>query len=633
MTIVTIENVSKSYGEKSIFHNISLNVEAGEKIGLVGVNGAGKSTLIKIIAGVEPADAGIIRLGKSAQVEYLPQEADLTTSNTVLMEVFKGNTPVMQTLGRYEELLYQNSRFPDSETIKQQLLAVSQEIDLLNGWQIESDAKNILTKLGITDFAAQTGSLSGGQRKRIALASALINPCELLILDEPTNHLDGNTVSWLEQILAKRKGALLMITHDRYFLDRVASRMIELDKGKLYSYTGNYTQFLELKAIRIEQQEASERKRQKLLKAELAWMRRGAKARTTKQKARIDRFEQLTAQKADLPDNKLEITTGSSRLGKTVIELENIHYTAAETSLIANFSYTVLRNDRVGIIGPNGCGKSTLLDIFAGKLAPQQGIVTIGQTVKIGYFSQTNQDMDDRLRVIEYIREEANYLTAADGTVLSASQMLELFLFPPALQWTPVAKLSGGEKRRLYLLRILMSAPNVLILDEPTNDLDLEVLGVLEEYIENFPGAVIFASHDRYFLDRLAEKTFVFHGLGHIQQYPGGYSDYYETVKQLDRPAEKSASSPDRKPLVPTSSDRERAVKLSFKEQREYDEIEAVISSAEGELKAVCALIDKAGSNFELLQDLVKQEQELRHHLEQLYDRWTYLEEIASQGR
>ena len=633
MTILTIENASKSYGEKSIFHNISLNVEAGEKIGLVGVNGAGKSTLIKIIAGVEPADAGTIRLGKTVQVEYLPQEADLAASHSVLREVFKGNTPVMQALGRYEELLYQNSCFPDNDTVKQQLLAVSQEIDSLNGWQIESDAKNILTKLGLTDFAAQTGSLSGGQRKRIALTSALINPCELLILDEPTNHLDGNTVSWLEQILAKRKGALLMITHDRYFLDRVATRMIELDKGKLYSYTGNYTQFLELKASRTEQQEASERKRQKLLKAELAWIRRGAKARTTKQKARIDRFEQLAAQKTDLPDNKLEITVGSSRLGKTVIELENIHYTAAGTKLITDFSYTVLRNDRVGIIGPNGCGKSTLLDIFAGKLPPQQGTVNIGQTVKIGYFSQTNQDMDDRLRVIEYIREEANYLTAADGTVVSASQMLELFLFPPALQWTPVAKLSGGEKRRLYLLRILMSAPNVLLLDEPTNDLDLEVLAVLEEYIENFPGAVIFASHDRYFLDRLAEKTFVFHGLGHIQQYPGGYSDYYETVKQLDRSAEKSAPAPDRQPLAPTPADRERVVKLSFKEQREYDEIEAVISSAEGELKAVCAQIDKAGSNFELLQDLVKQEQELRTQLEQLYDRWSYLAEIVSQGR
>ena len=456
MTILTIENASKSYGEKSIFHNISLNVEAGEKIGLVGVNGAGKSTLIKIIAGVEPADAGTIRLGKTVQVEYLPQEADLAASHSVLREVFKGNTPVMQALGRYEELLYQNSCFPDNDTVKQQLLAVSQEIDSLNGWQIESDAKNILTKLGLTDFAAQTGSLSGGQRKRIALTSALINPCELLILDEPTNHLDGNTVSWLEQILAKRKGALLMITHDRYFLDRVATRMIELDKGKLYSYTGNYTQFLELKASRTEQQEASERKRQKLLKAELAWIRRGAKARTTKQKARIDRFEQLAAQKTDLPDNKLEITVGSSRLGKTVIELENIHYTTAETMLIADFSYTVLRNDRVGIIGPNGCGKSTLLDIFAGNLPPQQGIVNIGQTVKIGYFSQTNQDMDDRLRVIEYIREEANYLTAADGTVLSASQMLELFLFPPALQWTPVSKLSGGEKQRIATARLLI---------------------------------------------------------------------------------------------------------------------------------------------------------------------------------
>lgn len=519
MNLLSAEGITKSYSEKKLFNNISLGINDGDKIGVIGINGTGKSTLLKVIAGVEELDDGRIIRSNGLQIEYLSQNPAFEEDSTVIQQVFKGNSPVMKLLREYEEALNNNSS-------PERIMKLTQQIDLLNGWTLESEAKSILSKLGILDFTAKVGTLSGGQRKRIALAAALIQPSNLLILDEPTNHLDNNTIDWLEQYLNKRKGALLMVTHDRYFLDRVVNVIIELDRGNLYSYKGNYTEFLEKKSERMEREEASEAKRQNLLRKELAWIRRGAKARTTKQKARIDRFEKLSSQEVDIVEDKIDISVGSSRLGKKVIEINNISKAYGNRTLIKNFDYTVLRDDRIGIVGPNGMGKSTLINIIAGKLEGDGGYVDLGETVKIGLYSQETNFLKEDMRVIEYIRETAEYLTTAEGEKITASQMLERFLFPPESQWTPIEKLSGGEKRRLYLLKVLMEAPNVLLLDEPTNDLDIETLTILEDYIDNFQGAVIAVSHDRYFLDRIAEKIFAFKEGGEIVQYSGNYSDY-----------------------------------------------------------------------------------------------------------
>ncbi|WP_455577402.1 ABC-F family ATP-binding cassette domain-containing protein [Anaerosinus sp.] len=626
--ILSIENLTKTYGDKTLFENISFGIDEGDKIGIVGVNGTGKSTFIKTIAGLLPADSGNLIKAKTMRVGYLAQDSELDAENTILMEVFKGTDPLMQVLREYEMLLSISEKAAEDKKIQQQLLNLSQKIDELDGWQIESDAKTVLTKLGIRDYNLKAGQLSGGMAKRVALASALIQPCELLILDEPTNHLDSETICWLEEYLKKAKGALLMITHDRYFLDKVSTKILELDKGKAYTYTGNYTNFLELKMMREEQEEASERKRQNLLRTELAWMRRGAQARSTKQKARIERFEELSNRKVDIQNAKMEMSLGSTRLGKTVIELENVSYEVNGEKIIDDFSYIVLRNDRVAIIGKNGSGKTTLLNLIAGKIEPTNGIIKIGQTVKIGYFCQSNVDMDERLRAIEYIREAAHFMTMADGTKLSASQLMELFLFPGNLQWTPIAKLSGGEKRRLFLLRILMSEPNVLLLDEPTNDLDIQTLAILEDFIDNFNGAILFVSHDRYFIDRLADKVFAYEENGKLTQYIGGYLDYKAI---LDKRAEDNKTVVNEIKTAPKEKPRMIATKrkLSFKEQKEYDEIEAVIASAEGELKAVRSQINMAGADFELLAQLTKDEEQLVKRLENLMERWAYLEEIV----
>ncbi|MBP2663505.1 MAG: ettA [Firmicutes bacterium] len=631
MNLLSLENVTKSYGEKILFRQVTFGVDESDKIGLIGVNGTGKSTFLKVIAGVDTADSGKIMTGNSVQIEYLPQNPEFDANATVLEQVFKGHSPVMQVLREYEQVLLQAQQHPTDEACQKRLIILTQQMDAQNAWQLESDAKIILTKLGIVDFLAIISTLSGGQRKRIALASALINPADLLILDEPTNHIDNQTVAWLEQYLAKRKGALLMITHDRYFLDRVTNRIIELDKGNLYTYMGNYSQFLESKAEREEQQEASECKRQNILRNELAWIRRGAQARSTKQKARIERFEELSAQTPEAASGQLDIAVGASRLGRKIIELEHVNRAFDGKMLIQDFNYIVLKNDRVGIIGPNGSGKSTLLNLITGKLTADSGQVAVGQTVKIGYFSQESSEMNQDLRVIEYIKEEAHFLPTADGGTISAGQLLERFLFPPSLQWTPIAKLSGGEKRRLFLLRILMSAPNVLLLDEPTNDLDVQTLGILEDYLEDFPGAVIVVSHDRYFLDRLVEKLFVFEGDGKITQYPGNYSDYQNKVSvQETETADKSKGAADKKPTV-QDKPKERPRKLSFKEQREYDQIEEVIASVEQELAQVAAAINTAGSDFTLLQELTNRQQQLESRLDELLDRWTYLNELVAE--
>lgn len=626
MNVLSIENLTKSYGERVLFADVTFGVDEGDKIGLIGVNGTGKSTFLKLVAGVEQADAGKVTKGSSVQVQYLPQNPEFDEAATVLEQVFNGYSPVMKVIRDYELALAEAQSQPQNRAAEQQLIRLSQQMDSHDAWQLESEAKAILMQLGIAEFSASVGTLSGGQRKRVALASALINPCELLILDEPTNHIDNDTVAWLEQYLANRKGALLMITHDRYFLDRVTNRIIEIDKGKLYTYSGNYSKFLEAKAEREEQQEASERKRQNLLRNELAWMRRGARARSTKQKARIERFEELNSQSTDLNEAKLEISVASSRLGRKIIELENISQQFAAKTVIADFNYIVLKDDRVGIIGLNGSGKTTLLNIIAGRLVPDNGVVTTGQTVKVGYFSQENAQMDYTMRVIEYIREEANSIATADGETISAAQMLERFLFPPQLQWMPIAKLSGGEKRRLYLLRILMSAPNVLLLDEPTNDLDIQTLTILEDYLDHFAGAVITVSHDRYFLDRVVDKLFVFTGKGRITQIPGGYSDYLAVKKPEEVPvvAVEKKKSPYEKP-------KEQPRKFTFKEQREFEQIDETIAGVEQALQHVSSAINSAGSNFELLEQLIKQQQELERSLEELLNRWTYLNEIAEE--
>lgn len=632
--ILTIENLCKTYGEKVLFNNVNFSLSDGDKVGIVGVNGTGKSTFIKVIAGIVPKDSGTITTGKNTKISYLEQDKVFEPEHTVLMEVFKGTQPLMRALYDYELALQASQKNPQDMDLQKKIITLSSKIDELNGWQLESDAKTILTKLGIMDFSAKTKTLSGGQQKRLALATALIQPCDLLLLDEPTNHLDSETIAWLEEYLRKLKTALIMVTHDRYFLDSVATKILELDKGNSYIYTGNYTQFLELKNQRLEREEASEQKRQNFLRNELKWIRRGAQARSTKQRARIQRFEEVKNQKVNIDHSKIEIGMATSRLGRTVIELENVNYAVDDKTIIKDFTYTVLRNDRIGILGPNGSGKTTLLNIIAGKLTPTSGTVTIGQTVKIGYFTQKNIAMDERLRPIEYIKEEANYLTLADGTKLSASQLMERFLFPGTLQWTPIAKLSGGEKRRLYLLRILMSAPNVLLLDEPTNDLDLETMSILEEFIDNFNGAIIFVSHDRFFIDRLADKVFVYQKDGSLRQYPGGYS-YYKGIEEQEQQAlqVQTQQSIPKKETKPTKT-REKAnapKKLSFKEQREYDEIEAIIAETEGELKVVQLQMTQNASDYGKLNELTKEETRLQEKLDYLMERWAYLEEIVEQ--
>lgn len=630
MNILSTENLSKSYGMKTLFSQISLGIDENDKIGLIGVNGTGKSTFLKIISGLEEADEGKVTVGGAVEVQYLPQNPDFNPQDTVLEQVFKGYSPVMKLLREYEQVLLGIGHNPEDKGLEKRLIALGQDMDAMNGWQLESEAKSILTKLGITDFEALVSQLSGGQRKRIALAGALIHPADLLILDEPTNHIDNDTVAWLEEYLYKRRGALVLITHDRYFLDRVVNRIIELDKGCLYTYTGNYSNFLELKMQREADQEASENKRQNLLRNELAWMHRGARGRGTKQKARIDRFVELSGEKVDLSQDKVEISAGASRLGRKIVELENVSKTYGERTVITDFSYIVLRDDRMGIVGPNGSGKSTLLNMITRQVIPDSGNVEIGQTVKIGYFSQENADMDENLRVIEYIKEEANFLPTADGGTITASQMLERFLFSPDLQWTPINKLSGGEKRRLYLLRILMGSPNVLLLDEPTNDLDIQTLSILEEYLDEFPGAVIVVSHDRYFLDRVVDKVFAFESDGSIKQYVGGYSDYFEAIQvqtRLESSPEKAVESKE----LQVEKPKERARKFTFKEQKEYTEIDAVINSVENEIKAVAMRMNDTGSDFSLLQELTGVQQQLEIKLEELMERWTYLNELAEE--
>lgn len=626
--ILSAENLGHSYGVRTLFKNISFNIEEGDKIGVIGVNGTGKSTLLRDIATGEPGEGKITKNG-TCVIEYLPQDPAFDPDATVLEQVFRGESPQLDVVRRYEEAVQQAEAEPENKTARQKLLALQQEMDSKFAWQMESEAKAVLDKLGITDLQQPMKELSGGQRKRVALAGVLVRPSDLLILDEPTNHMDNETVAWLEEVLQKRKGALLMVTHDRYFFDRVVNRTLEIDGGEGYLYTGNYSLFLQKREERRIAAAGAAQRLRNVYRRELAWISRGTEARRTKSKERIERFNELKKEVNNIKtEQQLEISSVGSRLGKTIIECEHIGLDYGGKTYIDDFNYVLLRNDRIGIVGPNGSGKSSLMDIISGRLAPTRGTVKVGQTVKIGYFAQHSEFKDADCRVLEYIKNVSDYIETADGTRITAAQMLERFLFPPELQWVPVSKLSGGEKRRLYLLSVLMSAPNVLILDEPTNDLDIPTLSVLEDYLDTFNGAVIAVSHDRYFLDRFAGKIFAFMGGGEVRQFIGDYSRYEQAraeAQNLARQQERAQST-----VKPQQrEEKQRAPKMTYKEKLEYEQIEQVIAQAEAELKMTEMEINACGTDFVKLTELTAKQQELTQRISDLTDRWAYLEELA----
>lgn len=603
MNLLTAEHLTKVFTQRRLLDDTDFSINEGEKIGVIGINGTGKSTLLRLIAGLEEPDEGTITRGRNLTIRYLPQTPVFDEGATVLDAILKDN------------------------------------VNSINEWSVESEALSAINRLGLPAASEKVAHLSGGQRKRIALANAVLAPVDILILDEPTNHLDSEMADWLEDYLTDFRGAIVMVTHDRYFLDSIATRIVEVDKGKIYSYPGNYAEYLMLKAERQNIEIASERKRQSLLRTELAWLARGARARSTKQKAHIDRIRAMQAVQAPVEDAKIQISSVSSRMGRTTIELENISKSYGDRCLIRDYTYIFLRDDRIGITGPNGCGKSTLLKIINGIIPPDSGTVTIGQTIRIGYFSQESEDMDCSLTAIEYIKEAGEYIKTSDGRI-TASQLMERFLFDGTMQWSKIEKLSGGEKRRLYLLRVLMSEPNVLILDEPTNDLDIQTLEILEEYLDHFDGIVITVSHDRYFLDRIARRIFAFGDNGSIRQYEGGYSDYLNAKKETEHTSVSAASSPelsggtDHAPSESAPSDSRKTwggtkkLKFSYKEQKEFETIDSDIAALEEALDALEARVAAAATDYGKLNALLLEKNELQSRLDEKLERWVYLNEL-----
>ena len=634
MSIFTLQSVHKDFGIKEILRDADFSLDDGDKVGLIGTNGSGKSTLLKMIAGLEPIDSGQIFVNPNTKIVYLPQQPDVDESRTVLEQVFADSGEQMALVREYEELSDKLAHSQDdSERGLARLAQLSQRIEAIGAWDLETNAKIVLTKLGIEDFNARVGDLSGGYRKRIALATALLSDPDVLLMDEPTNHLDALSVEWLQSYLNRFRGALLLITHDRYFLDRVTNRILEIDRGDLYTYSGNYSYYLEKKADSEESAASSQRKHAGVLRRELEWLKRGPKARSTKQKARIDRIHEMQGQQFKQTQGKVEITTAGRRIGKKVIELSHISKSFGDKLLIQDFTYEFNPEDRVGIIGGNGAGKSTLMNLITGRIQPDGGSIELGSTIHVGYFDQHSEDLslNPNQRVIDYLKDVAELVKTADGSIITASQMLERFLFPGSQQYAPIHKLSGGEKRRLFLLRVLMAAPNVLILDEPTNDLDVQTLAVLEEYLEDFNGCVIVVSHDRYFLDRTVETIFAFEGDGQIRQYPGNYSVYLEF--QSD---EKEAKTEEKKSAVekaavaaapqPAST---KPRKLSFKEKREFEQLEIQIPAMEAEKEEIeKTLYNNPPAGFSQVQKLSERLAELNEAIESGTERWLELSEL-----
>ena len=586
--ILSAEHLQKSYTLKKLITDATLYIGEHDRIGVVGINGTGKSTLLRLLCGQEEPDGGVVMRRNGLRVSLLPQMPAYTQARTAV-----------------EQVLCDSPR------------------DV--GAPDEYEARALLTQLGITDFDSDVRTFSGGQKKRVALASALIRPVDLLLLDEPTNHIDAKTIAWLETRLAAYRGALMMVTHDRYFLDRVCDRIAELDGGALYLHDGNYSYYLEQKAARLEMESAQARKRSAILRRELEWIRRGAQARSTKQKARIQRYEQLSAVRGPQEEARLALSSTGSRLGRRIIECENVGKAMGGRQLLSGFTYTILRDERRAVVGPNGCGKTTLLRMLSGELAPDEGSVVLGDTVRVGFFAQEFPDIDPAVRLIDFMRDIAEYVQTPEGR-FSASQMLEQFLFPPDVQLTPVSRLSGGEKRRLYLASVLMAAPNVLLLDEPTNDLDIATLEILEDYLTTFQGAVVVVSHDRSFLDRVAGRLFAFEAGGRLVQYVCSFSDYLEQAAQ--RPAAEEAESAAPQKAAPRR-ERQRELRMSFKEQREYETIDQTIEALNGQLSQLDAEIAQHASDFVKLTELARRKEETEQRLAEAEERWLYLTDLA----
>ena len=625
MTIISLEDITMSYGPRLLFEGVTFGLEDSDKAGLIGLNGSGKTTLLRIIAGREHPQRGRVVIANERVVAYLPQNPEFDPDQTVLDAVFTASDEAMRLLRDYEIACHDLSQRPGDERVLDRVATLAHQLETSGAWNLETNARTVLSQLGISDTTARMASLSGGERKRVALAHALVSRPDLLILDEPTNHLDADTIAWFETYLARYAGALLLVTHDRYFLDRVTNRILEIDRGRVQNFAGNYAYYVEKKDEQEAQEAAAGEKHEALLRRELAWLRRGAKARSTKQKARVQRAEELQRQPTRSTKAELDISIGFSRMGKKILELDGVYKSYDDKKLIDGFSYTLKRNDRIGVIGPSGSGKTTLLDMIAGRIAPDTGSIDRGKTIVIGYYDQTNRDLNPAERVIDYIREAAERIDTADGESITASQMLEKFLFPPPMQYDVISRLSGGEQRRLYLLRVLMSAPNVLMLDEPTNDLDIQTLVRLEEYLDSFAGCLIVVSHDRYFLDRTVESIFRFEGDGRIKEYAGNYSAFLEAREQ------EAPETIEAKSLVPKRATNSSIVqrKLSYKERREFEEVEKRIEQNEARKAELELVLSSSSSDFIAVEAAYVELESLKQELEKDVDRWAALAELA----